>query len=95
MPVGRLTRAAVFSWALVGAAGCSGDDEILVDAAFTGTDSSVVVADAAPSPDAETPDAGPAADAAPTDAEAADASTVPDAMVPLPYGAPPARGRLV
>ncbi len=86
-PISRLARAAVFSWAIAGGVACGDDGGPSVDAT-TSQDAPVVAVDAGPNADAANDDAG-VADAAPEDA------AVTDAFVPLPYGAPPARRRLV
>jgi hypothetical protein len=63
------------------AAGCGGDDEVLVDARYTGFDApSNNTADARPAADASPSDAA-ATDAVTTDADTTDADTTPDAVV--------------
>jgi len=87
LPVGRLTRAAVFAGAVLATA-CGG---------------SQTKPDTVETPLAAAPDAGAAEAAAPPDAAVAleppDAATpkrvYPDHPIPKPYGAPPARARLV
>lgn len=97
LPRGRLTRAAVFASALAGTAACGTSQQSAGDpndnppppaVADAGTDEMGGGGDQAgpPSP----PDAG----TQPVD-DVKEERRVPDHDIPMPYGAPPARSRLV
>lgn len=94
LPIGRLTRAAVFAGALVGASACGPAQTPAANP------------DDQPPPPTEVADAGNPSPEEPVDAQAAQPPTPPDAAqarqrprpdhnIPMPYGAPPARQRLV
>jgi hypothetical protein len=104
LPVGRLTRAAVFAGAML-ASSC-GSSQSKPD---TGQGAHMpppappdaAIADASPPPDATPPDAMPPDAAAKVkrpprpDAAVPTKPIYPDHQIPKPYGAPPARNRLV
>ncbi len=106
VPLGRRSRAAIFASAATLAA-CGGKKQ---EPPASGSSApaptptpTTQAADAAPTPDAALADAAPPPDAAPVDAGKPDAPVhhlkhVPpphDHPIPKPYGAPPARRRVV
>jgi hypothetical protein len=82
LPVGRLTRAAVFAGAALASA-CGGAQGKGGGTPTGGEAADAAVTEAPPAPDAE------AAQTPPTP------PVYPDHQIPKPYGAPPARARLV